>query len=243
MNKFHSAVNAYVKFKRLIYRSVVITQTEGYFSGDVILGISSSTRRIYHYSRSRATKTGARRLFARRPLMIATADFTSVASRAQPRMLAPRLVAFVLPEIHGARLLASLLTRVSLPRAYILHTLFNFTTSRFNSADGFSTITPAYFASSCCLTVSPIPPPFFFFSLFSPLSLSLSLFFLFLPRSSPFRLSRREKLRQLQGRGAALCAPRQIGNILPRNIATAYRLRLAGIYGATTVYPVVPARY
>ena len=171
--------------------------------------------------------------------MIATAYFAWKPSRAQPRMLAPRRVAFVLPWRYTEHGSSRLLTRVSLPRAYILHTLFNFTTSRFNSADGFSTITPAYFSSSCCLTASPIPPPFFSFPF--QLSLSLSLFSFYLVRS--LRLFRREKLCQLQGRGAALCAPRQIGNILPRNIATAYRLRLAGIYGATTVYPVVPARY
>lgn len=37
-------------------------------------------------------------------------------------------------------------TRIKLSRVYILHTLFNFTTSRFNSDDGFSTITRPYFS-------------------------------------------------------------------------------------------------
>lgn len=105
-------------------------------------------------------------------------------------------------------------TRKPSTRAYILHTLFNFTTSRFNSADGFSTITRPYFSSFC-----RSPPT--------------------LPLPSASSLSPSVGFRD----GAPLCARRQIGNIFSRNIAAAPASTRPGIYGTTTVYPVVPARY
>lgn len=61
----------------------------------------------------------------------------------------------------------SIRLRIKLSRVYILHTLFNFTTSRFNSDDGFSTITRPYFSPRVSSALrSPYPlPPFRFLSL------------------------------------------------------------------------------
>lgn len=56
--------------------------------------------------------------------------------------------------------------RIKLSRVYILHTLFNFTTSRFNSDDGFSTITRPYFSPPRLHTTFVLPS--------STLSISLS---------------------------------------------------------------------
>lgn len=66
---------------------------------------------------------------------------------------------------------ARLRTRIKLSRVYILHTLFNFTTSRFNSDDGFSTITRPYFLPAPTLPMFFLPPSPFYSIVFS-LSLS-----------------------------------------------------------------------
>jgi len=100
-------------------------------------------------------------------------------------------------------------TRIKPPRVYILHTLFNFTTSRFNSDDGFSTITRPYLlppplppSSRCCtfcVLRSPRSPLLslslsLFLSLCLSRELSLSLLFLF-PLCSRFLSSHLQRRR------------------------------------------------
>lgn len=118
---------------------------------------------------------------------------------------------------RGLRLRA----RIKLSRVYISHTLFNFTTSRFNSDDGFSTITRPYFSPrspaiqrSSYLSFSPSSEFSLFLSFFTPAS------------GTAHHFVNQDKL-----------------EISSREIQPRYRLRLGGIYWATTVYPAVPTRY
>lgn len=121
----------------------------------------------------------------------------------------------------------------TLPRLFFFHTLSTYiyiytycmrcsistTTSRFDSTDGFSTVARAAYSTSA----------FFFFFTSSP--------------SIPFGCS----VSQVQGRAhRTLCGEDK----LEISCATKYRQRLdeyifvcVCVAGATTVYPVVPARY
>lgn len=122
--------------------------------------------------------------------------------------------------------------RIKLSRVYILHTLFNFTTSRFNSDDGFSTITRPYFSPPASLLHTTFLPSS---TLSISLSFSLASFHYIPPPSASLSLS----LPPASGMAHHFVNQDKL-EISSREI---HRLRLGGIYWATTVYPVVPTRY
>lgn len=126
------------------------------------------------------------------------------------------------------------------PRSYTLPQLFFFYTDISHTLFNFN-VSLQFFRQPTDfppLLVLPIPPPLFSF-----------FFFFFLHPLHPFRPVQSVRFRDAR---IELCAPRQIGNILRHEIYI-YRQRFdSNIYvyymcvyvdGATTVYPVVPARY